>query len=73
MDDENKYYPLTDIEKLRQKLSGMTVNERLLETSQLDAFVKAEGNKDLVTVREILESIFVDTKSIEMILQTIGQ
>ena len=73
MDDENKYYPLTDVEKLRQKLSGMTVNERLLETSQLDAFVKAEGNKDLVTVREILESIFVDTKSIEMILQTIGQ
>ncbi|MBI2520503.1 MAG: hypothetical protein HYV97_08795 [Bdellovibrio sp.] len=66
--DKNTYYPLSEEELLREKLSGMTVNERLVETQQLNAFAEAKRNKDVKVIRKILESIFVDEESIKKIL-----
>ena len=68
MSDQNKYYPLSDEEQLRKKLGGMTVIERLYETGQLEDYDKASEAKDVATVRLILESIFVDEPSIQMVL-----
>lgn len=48
----------------QERLAGMTVNERLLETGLIDAFADAAERKDLARVREILESVHVDELSI---------
>ena len=71
MSDQNKYYPLSDLEQLRKKLGGMTVIERLYETGQFENFEKASNAKDVAVVRKILESIFVDETSIQTILDSI--
>ena len=69
MTDQNKYYPLTEEELRRKKLGGMTVNERLSETGQMEAYEKAEKQKDKKTIREILLSVYVDEASIKRIIE----
>ncbi len=66
--DQNTYYPLTDEEQKRKNLGGMSVNERLVETKQMDAFERAEKHKDKEQMRKILASIYVDEPSIQKIL-----
>jgi hypothetical protein len=53
----------------RKDLEGMSANERLFVTGQLDAFDRAVEEQDLPKVREILESVFVDEGAIRL---TIG-
>ena len=71
MDDKNKYYPLSGSDQLRTKLGGMTVNERLWETEQIDNFERASKAKDSEAVRKILESVFVDEDSIRVVLNSL--
>ena len=53
----------------RERLEGMTTNERLLETKQFDRFEEAQTAGDKVEVRRILRSVYLDEPSIEMIIR----
>ena len=50
---------------------GMTVNERLYHTSQLDVFDEAVSRRDEVEVERILRSIQVPQISIDLILDNV--
>jgi hypothetical protein len=45
---------------------GMSANERLFVTGQLDAFDQAVAERNLPKVREILESVFIDETAIRL-------
>jgi urate oxidase len=51
----------------------MTTNERLLDSGLLDRFQEAEANHDAATVREILQSVFVDEPSIQRTIRQMNQ
>ena len=53
----------------REKLEGMTTNERLWETDQFAAFEDAQRRRDFEAMRLILRSIYVDEPSIEGIIE----
>jgi hypothetical protein len=55
----------------RRLLEGMTTNERLFETKQLDRFDEARAAGDTDTVRRILRSVYLDEPSIQMIIRDI--
>ena len=46
------------------ELAGMTGNERLYATGQLDSFYAAVSRRDLQTIRTILESVDFDEPAI---------
>lgn len=71
VNDQNIYYPLAVEEVLQKKLSGMTVNERLYETGQLETYDAAIKSRDRILLRKICESIFLDEASIQMLLKKI--
>lgn len=52
----------------RTELSAMTVNERLFVTGLIDEFDKVK-KKDKKRATEILQEIYVDSKSIQKILK----
>ena len=57
----------------RFALGGMTTNERLFADGQLDAFDRAEANRDFDQMRSILRSVYVDDPSIQMIIENVKQ
>jgi hypothetical protein len=50
----------------------MTTNERLYAAGLIDEFDRARSARDLETVRQILESVYVDELSIARILAGLG-
>jgi len=52
-----------------RELSGMTVNERLHHTSQLDAFDSAVKIGDIEALREILKKCFLGNENIDAIIK----
>lgn len=47
---------------------GMTTNERLFEAGLMDSFDRAVKDYDLDSIRSILRSVFVDDRSIQVIV-----
>jgi len=56
-------------ESSRQTLSGMTVNERLHHTGQLEGFESAVKAKDIDALREILERCFIGSENIDAVIE----
>ena len=55
-------------------LAGMTVNERLYETNQLDEFDAAVAARDEVRLREVLERLHLgESNVVEIIRSQLGQ
>jgi len=54
------------------KYKGMTVNERLYVSGQMDAFDKAVKEKDVKKVIFILEVVELNEESIKPILKYLG-
>jgi uncharacterized membrane protein YvbJ len=54
------------------KYKGMTVNERLYVSGQMDAFDKAVKDRDIKKVRIILEDVELNEESIKPILKYFG-
>jgi hypothetical protein len=53
----------------REQLMGMTTNERLFETGLMNTFDQAVRDRDENKIRSVLESIFVDSGSIDLIIR----
>jgi hypothetical protein len=51
---------------------GMTTNERLFVSGLMDEFDEAVSRGDKVTVRKILERVYIDEESISLILKSLG-
>lgn len=56
----------------KMKYKGMTVNERLYVSGQMDAFDKAVKDRDIPKVRIILENVELNEESIKPILKYFG-
>jgi hypothetical protein len=52
----------------RKQMVGMTTNERLFETRLMTKFERAVSERDEARAREILQSAFVDERSIDRII-----
>jgi len=52
-------------------MEGMTTNERLFEAGLMESFDKAMADGDVIKVREILKSVFVDDASIDLIVSSL--
>jgi hypothetical protein len=57
----------------KEQIEAMTTNERLWETGQMADFEKAEGERDFVRMREILQSVFVDEPSIDLMIADVRE
>tara|TARA_R110002073_G_scaffold8207_5_gene45825 strand:+ start:37776 stop:37952 length:177 start_codon:yes stop_codon:yes gene_type:complete len=55
-------------EHSKYELQTMTVNERLFATGLINEFDKVK-KKDRVRAKEILQQVYVDSKSIDQILK----
>lgn len=53
------------------QMEGMTTNERLFEAGLMESFDKAMADGDVIKVREILKSVFVDDASIDLIVSSL--
>lgn len=54
------------------KYQGMTVNERLYVSGQMDAFDKAVKEKDITKVKSLLEDVELNEESIRTIFKALG-
>lgn len=54
------------------KYKGMTVNERLYVSGYMDEYDKAVKEKDITKIREILQKVELNEKSIKPILEHLG-
>ena len=57
---------------MREKYSGMTVNERLYASGKMDEFDRALEKKNAENVKAILKEVEVDEASIKAILKEHG-
>lgn len=57
---------------MKNKYSGMTVNERLHVSGFMDLFDKAVEERDIERVRSILSDVELTEDSIDPILETLG-
>jgi molecular chaperone GrpE (heat shock protein) len=57
---------------MKNKYSGMTVNERLYVSGLMDEFDKAVQQKDTEKIRAILEKVELTEESIRPILEEFG-
>ncbi len=54
------------------KYKGMTVNERLYVSGLMDEYDKSVKEKDIDKIREILQKVELNEKSIKPILEQLG-
>jgi len=54
------------------RYKGMTVNERLYVSGYMDEYDKAVKEKDVNKIREILQKVELNEKSIKPILEYLG-